>query len=89
MHHSKCKFTFKVYYGINSELRDECCAEEHLRGTNVMSVAAGPLRLDMPDFGTVSGFTKFTQLHYLVLSAFQNKILSDEEIETLRVQGMF
>lgn len=52
MCHSKCKFTFKVYDGIDSELRNKGCAEEHLRGTDVMPVTAGPLCLGMADFGT-------------------------------------
>ena len=49
MQHSKCKFTFRTHYGVNSELRNEGPAEEHLRGSDVMSVAAALLWLDRAD----------------------------------------
>lgn len=44
MCHSKCKFTFKVYYGVNSEMRAVLKS---------MSVAAHPFLLDRTDFCTV------------------------------------
>lgn len=53
MYYSNCKFTFKIFDGINSELRNKGCAEENLRGTDIMSVTAGPLCLGVTDFGTV------------------------------------
>ena len=75
LRHSKYKFTFKIHYGTNSELSNEGCAEEHLRGSDVMSscwwlhVCHGWTGLT----SVVSGFPKCTRQHYLILSAFQQK----------------
>lgn len=54
----------------NSELRNEGPAEEHLRGSDVMLVAAALLAWTGLTY-TSARFWKCTQLHYLILSAFQ------------------
>ena len=66
MHHSKCKFSFKTNYGMNSELRNKGPAEEHLRGTDVMSVAAALLWPDRADLHSVG----FLKMHSTTLPNF-------------------
>lgn len=66
MQHSKCKFTFRTHYGVNSELRNEGPAEEHLRGSDVMLVAAALLWLDRADLHSA----RFLKMHSTTLPDF-------------------